>query len=290
MNRHSSGERLFNVINYILMLLLIIAMIYPFWYLIMASLSDPKLTSLGGLYLWPRGFSWDAYTTVLRDTSFWSGFRVSIIVTIVGTAIGTFLTAMTAYAISKKRLEGRMVASFFILFTMLFNGGLVPNYLLLKELNLLDTLWALILPGTISAFNVFVMRSFFVGLPEEVEEAAKIDGANDLAIFFRVVLPLSKAVLATIGLFMAVMYWNDFFSTILYINSKDKWQLQAVLRNLIDHAVQSSINGPNGDQIQVSAFTVRAASILLATLPILLLYPFLQKHFVKGAMIGSIKG
>jgi len=286
----SRGERIFGVINRSVMLLLTVAMIYPFWYLVMASLSDPKLTALGGLYLWPKGFSWDAYIAVLGDASFWSGFRVSVIVTVAGTAIGTFLTATTAYAISKKRLQGRMAVSFFILFTMLFNGGLVPNYLLLKELHMLDTLWALIVPGTISAFNVFVMRSFFVGLPEEVEEAAKMDGANDLTVFFRVVLPLSKAVLATIGLFMAVMYWNDFFSTILYITDKGKWQLQAVLRNLIDHAVQSSGNGPNGDQIQVSAFTVRSASILLATLPILLVYPFLQKHFVKGAMIGSIKG
>ncbi|WP_020619239.1 carbohydrate ABC transporter permease [Paenibacillus daejeonensis] len=286
----SRGDRLFSFFNHLVMIILAIAMIYPFWYLIMASLSDPKLTALGGLYLWPRGFSWDAYITVLRDQSFWSGFRVSILVTIAGTAIGTFLTATTAYAISKRRLQGRMVVSFYILFTMLFSGGLVPSYLLIKELGMLNTLWALIIPGTLSAFNIFVMRSFFVGLPEEVEEAAKIDGANDLMVFFRVVLPLSKAVLATIGLFMAVMYWNDFFSTILYINDKDKWQLQAVLRNLIDQAVQSSGAGPNGDQIHVSAFTVRAASILLATLPILLVYPFLQKHFVKGAMIGSIKG
>ncbi|MCR2804643.1 carbohydrate ABC transporter permease [Paenibacillus soyae] len=286
----SRGERLFGIINYSIMLLLIAAMIYPFWYLAMASLSDPKLTALGGLYLLPKGFTWDAYITVLGDTSFWSGFRVSIVVTILGSLIGTFLTAATAYAISKNRLQGRMAVSFLILFTMLFSGGLVPNYLLLKELGMLDTLWALIIPGTLSAFHIFVMRSFFVGLPEEVEEAAKIDGANDLTVFFRIVLPLSKAVLATIGLFMAVAYWNDFFSTILYITDKEKWQLQAVLRNLIDQAVQSSSNGPNGDQIHVSAFTVRSASILLATLPILLVYPFLQKHFVKGAMIGSIKG
>jgi len=288
----SRGEKIFNFANYTFMCMLIVLMIFPFWYLVMGSLSDAKLAAGGGLFLVPAGFSLDAYSAILNNSSFLTSFRTTVIVTIAGTAIGTFFSATTAYAISKTRLRGATLFSFLILFTMLFNGGMIPSYLLVKELGMMNTLWALILPNAISAFNIFVMRSFFKGIPEELEEAARIDGANDLTIFFRIVLPLSKAVLATIGLFIAVMYWNEFFSTVLYITDKDKWQLQAVLRDLISNTSQAmnSSGATMGLQRNVSEFTVRMASIVVATVPILIVYPFLQKHFAKGALIGSVKG
>ncbi|MDC3418350.1 carbohydrate ABC transporter permease [Aquibacillus salsiterrae] len=289
----SKGEKIFNYCNYVFMVLLLILMLYPFWYILMGSLSDSKLAVGGGLFLIPVGFSVDAYTAILQNSAFLSSLGTTLITTIAGTAIGTFFTATTAYALSKSRLRGGVFFAFIVLFTMLFNGGLVPNYLLIKELGMMNSLWALILPNAINAFNVFVMMSFFRGIPNELEEAAKIDGANDLTIFFRIVLPLSKPVLATIGLFIAVFYWNDFFSTILYINDKDMWQLQAYLRNLIENT-SMAIRGGSGTavtaQMNVSPFTIRMASIIIATVPILIVYPFLQKHFAKGAMIGSIKG
>ncbi|WJH32746.1 carbohydrate ABC transporter permease [Paenibacillus sp. CC-CFT747] len=229
---------------------------------------------------------------MLTNVSLLSGFRVTVLSTIGGVAVGTFFTATTAYAVSKKRLRGRLLFSFLILFTMLFSGGLIPTYLLIKNLHMMDTYWALILPNAIGAWNIFVMVSFFRGIPEELEEAAKIDGANDLTVFFRIVLPLSNAVIATISLFIAVSYWNDFFSSVLYINTKEMWQLQMVLRDLINNtnaALESS--GVNVSyQRNISVFTVKMAAIIVASIPILIVYPFLQKHFVKGAMIGSIKG
>jgi putative aldouronate transport system permease protein len=286
------GERIFNTVNVIFMILIMIAMLYPFWYLTMYSLSDPKLAAGGGLFFIPRGFSLESYSLVINNVSFLSGFRVSLIVTLIGTLFAVFFTATTAYAISKKRLRGKKFFTLLILFTMLFNGGMVPSYLLVKDLGLLDTLSALILPNLIGAWNILVMRSFFAGIPEEMEEAAKIDGSSDLRIFFSIVLPLSKAVLATIGLFVAVYYWNDFFSTILYITDKNKWALQAVLRDIVNNA-SSALQSQGvsiGFQQTVSENTVKMASIVVATVPILIVYPFIQKYFAKGAMIGSVKG
>ncbi|WP_063847739.1 carbohydrate ABC transporter permease [Bacillus sp. FJAT-28004] len=288
----SKGERLFQFFNVGFMIVLIILMIYPFWYIFMSSLSDYKLAAGGGFFLLPAGFSLDAYKAVLQNVSILSGFKVTIITTLAGVILGTFFTATTAYAISKKRLRGRMLFSFLILFTMLFNGGMVPAYMLIKQMGMIDTYGALILPNLINAWNIFVMVSFFRGMSEEMEEAAKIDGANDLTVFFRIILPLSKAVLATIGLFIAVMYWNDYFSTVLYIYDKNMWQLQMVLRDLITNTSMAMKNTglQIGFQANVSEFTVRMATIIVATTPILVVYPFLQKHFVKGVMIGSLKG
>ncbi|MCR2804634.1 carbohydrate ABC transporter permease [Paenibacillus soyae] len=290
--RLTTGEKVFSVLNYLFFIVVMLLMIYPFWYMIMGSFSDSAYVADGGFFLTPAGFSLAAYKAVLQNVSILSGFKVTVISTVGGTVIGTFLTATTAYAISKKRLRGRMIFSFLILFTMLFSGGLIPSYLLVKELNMIDTYWALILPSAIGAWNIFVMQSFFRGIPEELEEAAKIDGANDLTVFFRIVLPLSKAVLATIGLFIAVWYWNDFFSSVLYVTEKDMWQLQMVLKDLISNTsnaiAQAGISiSYQGD---VNEFTIKMASIIVSSIPILAVYPFLQKHFVKGALIGSVKG
>ncbi len=290
--RRTIGEKVFNVANIILMIILCILMIYPFWHILMYSMSQTHLAMKGGLFLWFRGFTLDTYKVVLRNPSIFQSFRVSVTVTVVGTAFATFFTATTAYPLSKKRLKGRGVFSFYVLFTMLFNGGMIPTYLVIKSLGLLDSLGALILPRAIGAWNIFIMRNFFATIPDSLEESARIDGASDLLIFFRIILPLSKAVLATIGLFVAVGYWNDFMSTVLYIQSRNKWSLQAVLREIL-MTTEAALSRHGLTVVHTQNLTsqsVIAANIVVTTVPILLVYPFLQKHFVKGVLVGSIKG
>jgi len=288
----TKSERIFMILNYIFFSLLCFVMLYPFWHVMMYSFSDATAAARGGLFFLPREFTTNTYTTVFSSPSIWSGFRVSIIVTIVGTLGGVMLSALTAYPLSKKRLRFGSVFLFFIFFTMLFNGGMIPNYMLIRNMGLLDNIWALILPGLVSAFNVIVMKSFFASLPESLEESAKIDGASDITVFFKIILPLSGAVLATISLFIAVVYWNDFFSTVLYINTRSRWALQAILRDLLTNtaAAMADAGVAVGHAMTFSAETVQAATVIIATVPILLVYPFLQKHFVKGVMLGSVKG
>lgn len=292
MVNQTRGEKIFDICNYIFLILLMVVMLYPFWYILMGSFSDAVQAEQGGFFLIPAGFSLKAYQAVFNNSALFSGFKTTLITVIVGVAIGVFFSAGMAYALSKQKLRGQLLLSFFVLFTMLFNGGMVPTYLLVKNLNLLDTYWALILPNAIGAWNIFVMLGFFRGIPNELEESAKVDGANDLSVFFRIVLPISKPVLVTIGLFTAVMYWDDFFSTILYITDKSKWQLQTVLNDIITNT--ADVMAKQGVSVSyepnISTFTVQMASIIVVTIPILLVYPFVQKHFVKGVMIGSVKG
>ncbi|GGH76116.1 putative aldouronate transport system permease protein [Pullulanibacillus pueri] len=292
MIRLTRGEKIFTIFNHCFLIFLMILMLYPVWYIFMGSFSDATRAQQGGFFLIPAGFSLDAFKAVLTNVSLLSGFKTTLITTVIGTIIGTFLSAGMAYALSKNRLRGQFILSFIVLFTMLFNGGMVPTYLLVKNLGLLNSYWALILPNAIGAWNIFVMMSFFRGIPRDLEESAKIDGANDLTVFFRIVLPISKPVLVTIGLFLAVMYWDDFFSTILYITDKSMWQLQAVLNDVITNTSEAMMKQGVSVSYQqnVSKFTIQMASIVVATIPILIVYPFVQKHFVKGAMIGSIKG
>ena len=282
----------FDCVIIVVLVLLSLIMLYPFWHELMYSFSDPVEAATGGMFLWPRGFNLKSYWSVLRNKSVWTGFRVSIIVTLIGTVSGVLFSAMLAYPLSKKEMPGRNLLVSMIFFTMLFSGGMIPNYLLIKELILSDRYGALILPGFLSAWNIFIMKNSFSGLPASLEESARIDGANDITIFFRIVMPLSKAVLATIALFTAVGYWNDYFSTVLYIISKDRWSLQAVLREILSNA-QSAMSS-TGISVRaeeaISSETVKAATVMVATVPILLVYPFVQKYFIKGVMIGSVKG
>ena len=285
----------YNIFDYIIIFVLVLVsviMVYPFWHEMMYSFSDPVEAATGGMFLFPRGFNLKSYWSVLRNKSVWTGFRVSVITTFTGTLIGVLLSSMLAYSMSKKEMPGRNILVGMIFFTMLFGGGMIPNYLLIKELKLIDSYGALILPGLCSAWNIFILKNSFTGIPASLEESARIDGANDLTIFFRIVLPLSKAVLATIALFTAVGYWNDYFSTILYIISKDRWSLQAVLREILSNA-QSAMSS-SGISVRaeeaISSETVKAATVMVATVPILVVYPFIQKYFVKGMTVGSVKG
>lgn len=290
--KRSRGEKIFTVCNTIFFIILSIIMIYPFWHVIMMSLSSVEATTKGGIFLWPKGFNLDTYSQVFHNPQIITGYATTFAVTIIGTFLGTLFTATTAYPLSKKKLPFSEAMLMLVLFTMLFSGGMIPGYLLIKNLGLINNRWSLILPGLISAYNVIIMKSFFMTIPESLEESAKIDGANDVTIFIKIILPLSKATIATIALFTAVGYWNDYFSTVLYINDTDKWALQAVLRYMLTNTNQAmqaaGINVVSATN--VTASTIKAASVVVATIPILIVYPFVQKYFVKGVMIGGVKG
>jgi putative aldouronate transport system permease protein len=288
----SLGEKVFTVFNYIFFTVLCLIMVYPFWHVAMESLSSTSAALRGGVFLYPKGFTLGTYQSVFKNPNIFSGFRTSILVTVTGSLAGTLLTAMTAYPLSKSRLRGGKVMMMLVLFTMIFSAGMIPNFLLIKNLGIYDTRWALILPGLISAYNCVLMKNFFYSIPESLEESAKIDGANDVQVFFRIVLPLSKATIATIILFNAVGYWNDYMSTVLYVQALDKWSLQAVLRQMLTNT-QQAMEQAGVDvlaQSNTNAVTIKAASIVVTTLPILVVYPFVQKYFVKGVMIGGVKG
>lgn len=286
------GERIFSAFNYTFFALLSLIMLYPFWHVAMESLSSTSAALRGGVFLYPKDFTLSTYRAVFNNPLIFSGFRTSLIVTIAGASVGTLLTAMTAYPLSKSRLFGGKVVMFLVLFTMIFSAGLIPNFLLIKNLGLYNSIFALILPGLISAYNCILMKNFFLSIPPSLEESAKIDGANDAHIFFRIVLPLSKATIATIVLFSAVGYWNDYMSTVLYIQDTDKWALQAVLRQMLTNTQQAmeSIGVNVRNESDMNAITIKAASIVVTTLPILIVYPFVQKYFVKGVLLGGVKG
>lgn len=290
--KRGKPEIAFTIFNYIFFILLCIIMVYPFWHVIMMSLSSVEATAKGGVFLWPKGFNLDTYAKVFQDPSIWSGYLTTIVVTISGVFFGTLFTATTAYPLSKKDLPFSKLMLFLVLFTMLFSGGMIPGYLLMKNLGLIDNRLSLVLPGLISAYNVIIMKSFFQSLPESLEESAKIDGATEVTIFWKIILPLSKATVATIALFTAVGYWNDYFSTVLYINTKEKWALQAVLRYMLTNTNQAmqAAGVSVASATNVTAATIKAASVVVATVPILCVYPFVQKYFVKGVMIGGVKG
>lgn len=290
--KRGRSEVAFSVFNYIFFVILCIIMVYPFWHVVMMSLSSVEATAKGGVFLWPKGFNLDTYIKVFKDPSIWSGYFTTIIVTLAGTFLGTLFTATTAYPLSKKDLPFGKIMLFLVLFTMLFSGGMIPGYLLMKNLNLIDNRLSLVLPGLISAYNVIIMKSFFQSISESLEESAKIDGATEVTIFWKIVLPLSKATVATIALFTAVGYWNDYFSTVLYINTKERWALQAVLRYMLTNTNQAmqSAGVTVAAATNVTAATIKAASVVVATVPILCVYPFVQKYFVKGVMIGGVKG
>lgn len=288
----STGEKIFTVFNYAFIALLCLIMLYPFWHVVMQSFSSMEETLKGGVFLYPKGFNLDTYRSVFNNPQVYTGFATSIMVTVIGTVLGTLLTAMTAYPLSKSRLRGGKVLMVIVLITMIFAGGMIPSFLLIQELGLMDNRLALILPALVSAYNCIIMKNFFLSIPESLEESARIDGANDIRIFFSIIVPLSKATIATIALFMAVAYWNDYFSTVLYIRSSDKWALQAVLRNMLTNTqqamAQAGVNVINTSN--TNSETIKAGTIVISTVPILVVYPFVQKYFVTGVMIGGVKG
>lgn len=269
----------------------VVLMVYPFVHVIAVSFSDTTMYTPGDLLLWPVGFTTAAYELVLNGPVVSRALLVSIGITVVGTFISMFCTVTMAYALTQtRRVPGSKFVLLLVLFSMLFSAGIIPNYLLVRQLGLLDTWWALILPGAISAFNLVVIRNFFMNIPEELLDAARIDGAGEVGILVRIVLPLSKAVLAVISLFYGVGYWNAFFGAMLYLNDPRMWPIQLVLRQYVLQADPLPGAVIENTQQHITPHTVQMAVLVLATVPILLVYPFLQRYFTKGVLTGAIKG
>lgn len=281
----SAGSRIFDIFNYILLGFIGLVMIFPLVFVILGSLSVTGM--VGGF----TAFSWDAYKFVFATKALSRSTVNSIIITVCGTAINIFFTSFTAYALSKKFLPGRGILMGMVIFFMLFNPGMIPNFLTVNSLGLLDTWWAVWLPTAISAYNMIIMKNFFQGLPDSIEESAEIDGCNYLQVFLRIVLPISKASFATIILFYAVSHWNSYFTAMLYLNDDKKWPIQVWLRQIIVLSVGGwSDKDTLSEYAKVPQDSVKYAVIVVSTLPIIIVYPFLQKYFAKGALLGSVKG
>ncbi|MEH7276648.1 carbohydrate ABC transporter permease [Neobacillus vireti] len=285
-----TSEKIVDSLNIVLLTLIALSMLFPFYYMFVVSFATYEEFVKTDLLLFPKTWVLDAYEYILGSKEFIRSLGVTIYVTVVGTFVSLLLTAMMAYALSRNIL-GQKIYVVLVLFTFVFGAGMIPTYMIVQATGLMDSLWSLIIPGAISSFNLIVMRQFFMSLPMDLTEAAIIDGANDLQIFTKIILPLSKPALAAFGLFYAVGIWNSYFTALLYISDPAKWTVQVVLRqlvilnqgNLLDTGMQASMDNPP------PAETVGMAAILVATIPILIVYPFLQKHFAKGVMLGSVK-
>ncbi|MBU7320941.1 carbohydrate ABC transporter permease [Paenibacillus oleatilyticus] len=281
----------FDAVNMLLLLVLCLAVVIPFWYMLTVSLS-PVSESLGGrFYLIPEQLNFEAYRYLFSTDRFVRSIGNTVYITVVGTAVNLLVSITLAYALSKKTLPGRKLMLLLMLFTMVFSGGLIPKYLLIKSIGLLDSYWALILPGATNAFTVLVMKTFFQSLPESLDEAARIDGAGEPRILLSVVIPLSMPIIATFSLFFMVGHWNEFFGAIIYLSDNAKWPIQVLLRLMVI-AGEANIASENNLDFELASKVgdnVKMAAIIVAMIPIVIVYPFLQKHFAKGAMLGSIK-
>lgn len=288
--KDSRGYRVFRVFNVVAMLLVVAVTLYPFLMIVARSFSSDVAIRSGEVNILPVGFNLTTYQLVMSDSMFWTNYKNTVIYTVVATFIAIVLTTCYAYVISKHHLRGRSVLIGVAVFTMFFNGGLIPNYVLISSLGLKNTLWAIVLPNAISVFNLLVMKSFFENLPRDLEEAAQIDGLSTYRILWKIVIPLSKAVLATMVLFYAVSFWNSWFAAFLYMDRSELFPVTVYLRNLIAGSSSAQSTGAAAtDVAQVSA-NIQSVTMVLTVLPILCVYPFVQRYFVSGVMLGSVKG
>jgi putative aldouronate transport system permease protein len=288
--KETLGEKLgYRTLN-LFLLLLSLCTLYPFWHVLMYAFSDPKLSMGGGIFLLPRGFSLSSFEILLNSRGIYEAYWNSLVRLFAGTFINLLFTAMLAYPLSLKRFIGRDTITLLIFFTMLFSGGMIPTYLVVKSLGLLNSFWGMIFPGLTGAFHIIVMKSFFQSIPAELEDSARVDGCSPFGVFFRIILPLSLPMLAAIFLFKAVGHWNAFFDAILYITDRSMYPLQVYLRDLIMLDQMTKDFMIEDVEKTVPTESLKAATLMTSMLPILLVYPFLQKYFVKGMMLGSVKG
>lgn len=285
-------EKLFDIAIYAILIGLVIVTLYPLLYVLFASVSNAgELIAYKGILWKPLGFSMEAYRSVMKNPGIVAGYKNTLFIVVAGVTLNLFMTALGAYVLSRKNVMWNKVFMFMIVFTMFFHGGLIPLYLIVKNVGLLDSLWATIIPFAMSTFNLIIMRTSFMGIPEGLEESAKIDGANHFTILFRIILPLSMPVIAVMILYYAVDKWNGWFYASVFIKSRELFPLQLVLREiLISNSTDSmSIGASAGERHQIGE-TIKYATIVVATLPVLCIYPFVQRYFVKGVMVGSLKG
>lgn len=293
--RQSRSDMLFNLINGFFMCLVVVLMVYPLYFIVIASFSDPTKLNAGKVVLFPQGIMFDGFKAIFRDTKIWVGYRNTIVYAVLGTIVNVCLTITAGYSLSRKELMGRKPIMILITFTMFFNGGMIPNYMLVSGLGLKDSLWAMILPNAVSIWNLIIARTYLsTNIPDELFEAASMDGCGTIRFFFKIVLPLSSALTAVLVLFYAVAHWNAFFNALIYLESSSKYPLQLVLRNilLINQSGDSSMLADTEDLVlrQKLADLLKYGVIVVSTLPVLCIYPFVQKYFVKGVMIGAVKG
>lgn len=285
----TKGGRAFSIINGAILVIIALICFLPFVNVIASSFASTQEVVARRFILIPRTFSLDAYRYILSTPTIFKSLAVSVGVTGIGTLVSMVLTSLMAYGLSRKYLKGRGFLNFLVVFSMLFSGGMIPTFLVVKALGLIDSYWSLILPVAINAFNLIIMRNFFQALPDSLEESAKMDGCTDLGVFWKIMLPLALPSIATISLFYAVTYWNTYMTAILYINDSTKWPIQVLLRQIVIVSSGMQAEGSSVDVIP-PAQTIKMAVIVIATVPMLIAYPFVQKYFVKGALVGSVKG
>lgn len=290
----TAADKWFDACMYVILSLLLLVVLYPLYFVVIASISNPDLVNVGDVVLFPKDITLEGYRRIFSDPSIWLGYRNSLIYTVLGTCLNVLLTLTAGYALSRSDLAGRGIFMLIIVFTMFFSGGLIPSYLLVKGLGMLNTIWVMILPNAVSAYNIIITRTFFQStMPVELLEAAKVDGCSNTRFFLQIVLPVSLPILAVMVLFSAVGHWNSYFQALIYLKDESLQPLQIILRKILisNEASENMVDGlVNQAEVVRMAETMKYGVIIVSSLPVLILYPFLQKYFIKGVMIGSLKG
>ncbi|THF75525.1 carbohydrate ABC transporter permease [Cohnella fermenti] len=292
MFKKSIPDRIVDVIIYTVLTVFGLATLFPLYYVAIVSITPyTEVLRNGGFLLFPETFTWDAYDAIFTSGVVPRALNITILITVLGTFLNLLVTTLLAYPLSKKFLPGRNAVLLGIVFTMLFSGGLIPTFLTVKATGLMNTIWALIIPGLVSTFNLLVMKTYFESLPAEIEEASKVDGCTDVGTLLRIVLPLSMPIMATLGLFYGVNHWNAYFGGIMYLNDRSLYPLQVVLRNMIiTPSVSQELSVPQSSLSSLPPESIKMATVVVAIVPIIAVYPFLQKYFIKGMLLGAVKG
>ena len=289
--KKSVGENIFDSFNYILMVLLAIVTLYPCYYVLIASVSNPQMIfDNNGMLFYPKGFSFTAYKNVLRYAPLWRGYLNTVFYVGVGGLLSVVVTVMTAFALTRRDLPFKNFIIMAFVFTMYFSGGLIPTYMVIKNLNMLNTRSSLILPTLINTYNLIITMSYFKGLPYELEEAAKIDGASDYRVLLQIMIPIAKPIIAVVSLYYMVAIWNSYFNAMIYLRNRDLYPLQLVLREILIQNTTVDVGGTGTGDVQAYSENLKYAVIVVSTIPILCVYPFIQRYFVKGITIGAVKG
>lgn len=293
--KNKYNDKVFDAVNIIIMCVLLFVFVWPLWFVLIASFSNTTALAKGEVFLWPVGFSFDSYTMMFEYTAIWRGYLITTVVTGIGTIINLALSICCAYPLSCKNFKPRKVITYILMFTMYFHGGMIPTYMVVRNVKLLDSIWAMIIPSAISFYNCLIIRSYMMNsIPEELREAATLDGANAAQYLFKVILPLSKPVLAVVGLYYMVAHWNNYYSALLYIYDEKLYPLQSVLRRLLymssNIEVESVTDPAELARLYQLSVQMKYSVLIAATIPVLCVYPFIQKYFVKGMMVGAVKG
>ncbi|GGF98854.1 putative ABC transporter permease protein YtcP [Paenibacillus albidus] len=290
--KKSKGDKIADGAIYTFLALFALLTLFPLYYVVIVSVTPyMEVMKNGGFIIWPEHFTFQAYKEIFSSARIPQALKITVFITVVGTVLNMAVTTLLAYPLSKKAVPGRNFILMGLVFTMIFSGGIIPLYILVRSLGLYDTVWALVIPGMVSTFNLLIVKTYFENLPPEIEEAAKVDGCGDVTTLFRIVLPLSAPIMATIGLFYGVTHWNEYFKGIFYLSDKTLMPMQVVLRSMIQTpnvSTELSVNSLALDTLPPE--TIKMAVVVVATLPLLVIYPFLQKYFIKGALLGSVKG